>query len=637
VHPEDDRYKDRVGKNVMLPLLDRPIPIVADDWVDREFGTGAVKVTPGHDPDDYECGQRHNLALINLLNGDGTYNENAGPYAGLDRMEVRKRVVADLEALGLVEKVEDYRHTIPLSDRSKSPIEPIVSAQWFVKMEPLAEPAIAAVKNGSLRFVPERWTKVYLDWLENVRDWCISRQLWWGHQIPVWYDEDGVAVASVETLEIGASHPKTGKPIVRRDEDVLDTWASSWLWPFSTLGWPEDTADVQRYYPGHLLATAREIIYLWVARMVMAGYEFLGKCPFEVCYINATVLDDQGRRMSKSLGNGIDPREMIEQYGADAVRFTLCLLSTDGQDVKLSTTKFELGRNFMNKIWNAARFVLMSIPEGSRDADPGNTLTDRWILSRANASIEAVTAALAHYRYHDAATALYRFVWDDFCDWYVEASKERLRAGDVACGATLLRVLDTVVRLLQPFAPYLAEELSRSLGGTEYAALLAWPEAGARDTDAEARMDRLQDVIRAVRKLRNENRVGDKVEVVAAVKTDDPEPLLEQRGLVRRLARLESFDAGPAVERPPECGVEVLAHDEVFVSLAGLIDTAAELARKEKELEKAEGHLRGLEAKLGNENFTSRAKPEVVERERARKVEIEERIARIREAIAALG
>ena len=633
VHPDDERFKDHVGRNVILPLLDRPIPIVADDTVERGFGTGAVKLTPGHDFADNERGARHGLPVINILNKDGTLNDAAGPYAGLTREAARERVVADMEARGLLEKIEDYTVRMPLSDRSKTAVEPMLSEQWFVKMKDLAQPAIDAVANGDLTIRPERWTKVYLDWLLNVRDWCISRQLWWGHQIPVWYDEDDTPVASETDLEIGSPHPETGKPIVRQDPDVLDTWASSWLWPFSTLGWPHETDDLARYYPTQFLATGRDIIYLWVARMVMAGYEFLGACPFAVCYIHANILDDQGRKMSKSLGNGIDPRAMIEQYGADAMRFTLAILTTEGQDVKLAPTKFELGRNFMNKIWNAARFVLGSVPESARDAAIGTTLTDRWIRSRLAATVADVTAALGNYRFHDAAQALYHFVWDDFCDWYLEASKERLAAGDRACGATLLFVLDRSVRLLQPFAPYLAAELHEALGGAEPAALAPWPEAGARDEEAEARMARLQDLIRGIRKLRNENRVPPTAEVEALVRTDDPAPLMAQEALVRRLARLSNIAAGAAIERPATSATEVLGRDEVHVDLAGLIDVDAERARKTKDLEKAEAYRDGIERKLANENFVARARPEVVARERERLEEAKEMVARIREAL----
>ncbi len=638
VHPDDERYKDLVGKAVHLPLTDREIPVVADDSVDPKFGTGAVKVTPGHDPADYERGARHDLPIINIMNRDGTLNENAGAYAGLDRKVARKRVVDDLDALGLLEKVEDYVHNVPLSDRSKSPIEPIVSEQWFVKMEALAEPAITAVRDGSLRIIPERWTKVYLAWLENVRDWCISRQLWWGHRIPVWYDEDGTPVASMEELEVGAKHPATGKPIVRRDDDVLDTWASSWLWPISTLGWPDEaSSDLKRYYPTQFLSTAREIIYLWVARMVMAGYEFMGQSPFADCYIHATINDARGRRMSKSAGNGIDPIKMIDQYGADAVRYTLAMLTTEGQDIKLSSTKFELGRNFMNKIWNSARFVLMSVPEKAREAGVGTHLTDRWILSRASATVDAVTDALEHYRFHDAAQALYRFAWDDFCDWYVEASKPRLKDGDLQCGATLLAVLDTIVRLIQPFAPFLAAQLAEALGQKEMAAFAPWPQAAGRDEEAESEFDRLQGVVGAVRKIRNQNRVQEKTEVTALVRTDAPELLLEHKDLVMRLACLSALDAGPGQERPSGCATEVLAGDEVYVPLEGLIDLRAERARIQKELEKSEGLLRSISGKLQDEQFTSRAKPEVVARERKRETEAKERIERLSDALGNLG
>ncbi|MEE8467689.1 MAG: valine--tRNA ligase, partial [Planctomycetota bacterium] len=417
VHPGDARYRDLVGSRCRLPLLDREIPIVADDSVDPDFGTGAVKVTPAHDPADHQRGLRHGLEMINILEPDGRINAAGGPFAGLTREEARKRVVEALEELGLLESVEDIVHNVPLSDRSKSPIEPLISEQWFVKMQPLAEPAIAALKQGTLSFRPERWGKVYLHWLENVQDWCISRQLWWGHRIPVYYDEDDVGVASVEELEIGAAHPETGKPIVRQDDDVLDTWASSWLFPLATLGWPDREApDLVRFYPTQFLSTAQEIIYLWVARMVMAGYAFMPerpeeeRNPFTTCYIHATVLDSKGKRMSKSAGNGIDPLDMVEQYGADAVRFSLVLLTKEGQDVRLSPDRFEQGSRFCNKVWNAARFVMLNL-DGERTEDqatptpiltPTLALADRWILSRLCRVSQAVSQALEDYRFHEA-------------------------------------------------------------------------------------------------------------------------------------------------------------------------------------------------------------------------------------------
>ncbi|MCK6461046.1 MAG: valine--tRNA ligase [Planctomycetes bacterium] len=631
VHPADDRYKAHVGRFLDLPLIRRKIPLIADDTVESAFGSGAVKVTPGHDFADYDRGQRHKLPIVSILNPDGTLNANAGPYAGLDRAVARKKVVEDLEKAGLLEKVVPHRFTLPLSDRSKSPIEPLVSEQWFVRMEPLAGPAIRAVNEGKLRFVPERWTKVYLDWLTNVRDWCISRQLWWGHQIPVWYDADGVPAASVDDLKIGAKHPVSGKPIVRQDEDVLDTWASSWLWPFSTLGWPAKTEDLARYYPGDLLCTAREIIYLWVARMVMAGYEFLGKPPFHTVYINATVLDAIGRRMSKSLGNGIDPRDMIRQYGADAVRFTLCLVATEGQDIKLAETKFELGRNFMNKVWNAARFVLTSVEAPARGGGGGaGALEDRWIRSRRNAAVDAITQALGSYRYHEAATALYEFVWDDFCDWYVEWSKPRLKANDPACAATLLEILGSIVRLLQPFAPYLAEELRVALGEKEFAALLAWPASLPRDPDAEAQVGEIQKVVRGFRLVRSENRIPPNSRIAEGfLDTADGRFFGEWKFLVTSLAGIGELRPGRA---PPPCGTKVASPHTVSVPLAADV-VEAERARARAELAKAEEFIESIRGKLADERFTSRAKPEVVERERKRLAEAEEQVRKLRKAL----
>src|SRR5262245_33078263 len=516
VPPEDDRYRVLVGRRCTLPSVDRETPIAGDETGDPKFGTGAVKITPGHDPADYERGARFRLPIVNVLQKDGRMNENAGPFRGLSREEARKRIVAELEARGLLGKSEPYTHNVPISDRSKSPIEPLVSEQWFVKMRPLAVPAIAAVKNGSLVFRPERWTKVYLDWLENVQDWCISRQLWWGHRIPVFYDEDGVTVASREDLPIGSRHPKSGRPIVRQDEDVLDTWASSWLWPFATLGWPDKTPDLARFYPTHFMSTAREILYLWIARMVMAGYELLDhlpveqRCPFATCYVNATVLDGKGKRMSKSAGNGIDPLDMIDKYGADAVRLSLMLLTREGQDVKLSEDRFEMGKRFTNKMWNATRFALGHLA-GRRDdvraARPALELEDRWILSRLVRVTEETRRALDEYRFNDGATALYQFVWNDLCDWYLELAKSRFEQGGAsaaAARATLFAALDTTLRLLHPFTLFQTEVLWKALHeavGEEPERMListSWPASGgiARlDPAAEEEMGVLQELV----------------------------------------------------------------------------------------------------------------------------------------------
>ena len=653
VHPDDPRYRSLVGAKLVLPLLGREIPIVADDSVDAEYGSGAVKVTPGHDPADYERGARHGLPIVNILNPDGTLSAEAGPYAGLPREKAREAVLGDLEAAGLLERVEDIEHNVAVSDRSKSAIEPLVSEQWFVRMRPLAGPAIDAVKAGRLTFAPERWSKVYLDWLENVRDWCISRQLWWGHRIPVWYDEDQVPAASVHDLAIGSAHPTTGKPIVRQDADVLDTWASSWLWPFSTLGWPERTADLAKFYPTQFLSTAREIIYLWVARMVMAGYELLDhlpadrRVPFSTCYINATVLDSQGRRMSKSLGNGIDPLEMIDRYGADAVRFSLVVLTREGQDVKLSENRFELGQRFCNKIWNATRFVLGHL-EGGPPGRESDVLEDRWIRSRAHAAVASVTAALEEYRFHDAAQELYRFFWNDYCDWYVEIAKRRLgpeASADerAAVRATLGRVTRASLRLLHPFLPFVTEELWAYLPGTEGALVIAaWPVATEfeRDESAEAEFELIREAVAAVRNIRSEMNVPPSAEVAVAVLTDDPAleaALVSAASSIRSLARVSTLDVGPRVEKPRAAASGVIKGGTVFVPLSGLIDLDVEKRRLAKEDERLRSLIAGAEKKLENPNFVERAKPEVVEQEREKLRSLKADLEKVASALVGLS
>jgi valyl-tRNA synthetase len=633
VHPHDDRYRALVGTTLELPLVGREIPVVADDSVDAEYGTGAVKVTPGHDPSDYDRGQRHGLAVLNILNPDGTLGPEAGSYEGLTRDAAREKVVADLEAQGLLGPIEEIAHNVAISDRSKDAIEPLVSEQWFVKMKPLAGPAIEAVKTGQLDIVPDRWTKVYLDWLENVRDWCISRQLWWGHRIPVWYDEDGVPTASVDELEIGSEHPETGKPIVRQDDDVLDTWASSWLWPFSTLGWPERTEDLARFYPTQFMSTAREIIYLWVARMVMAGRELLDhlpedrRIPFSTVYIHATVLDAHGRRMSKSAGNGIDPIEMIDKYGADAVRYSLMILTREGQDVRLPENRFELGQRFCNKIWNATRFVLGHL-EGSSGNAESTALEDRWIRSRTAATIEAVSTALEEYRFHDGAQELYRFFWNDFCDWYVEVAKRRLGedaspADRNAARSTLARVLSASLRMFHPYMPFLTEELWTHLPGTEGSIMTApWPNASdfsPRDDDAEADFDRMREAVSAVRNVRSQMNVPPSASIRVLVHADDENlarVLGSTREIASALARISDWESGPDVTKPPSSASAVIRGGTLFIPLEGIIDVGVEKTRLEKESDRITSLIQGTERKLSNENFVQRAKPEVVERER---------------------
>jgi valyl-tRNA synthetase len=637
VHPDDARYADLRGARLVLPLVGRVIPLLADDTVEASFGSGAVKVTPGHDPADYERGARFKLPIVMILNKDGTLNAEAGRFAGLTREKARETVLAELDALGLLEGEEEFVHNVPISDRSKTAIEPLVSEQWFVRMKELSAPAIAAVRDGSLRFKPERWTKVYLDWLENVHDWCISRQLWWGHRIPVWYDAEGVPAASVADLTIGSPHPQTGRPIVRQDEDVLDTWASSWLWPFATLGWPERTPDLERFYPTQFLSTARDILYLWVARMVMAGYAFADhlpekqRCPFAVCYIHATVLDGQGRRMSKSLGNGIDPVQMIDKYGADAVRYSLMILTREGQDVKLAENRFELGQRFCNKIWNAARFVLQNL-EGQAAADaPDDSLEGRWIRARLEQTVTEVTRALETYDFHDAATALYRFTWDDFCDWYLEAAKRRMRAGgDEAARvrATLGDTLSALLRLLHPFTPFLTEALwaempERFRAGADLLMVAPWPASDVVAPDAASLDDfsRVQDAVRALRNVQAllELPSSDKAEGLLRCENESIARLLgSQTDLIAALAKSGSLTVRAGGPKPSQNGTDVFRGGAVFVPCPAGTDLGKLRAGLQKKLERVEQGVKATEAKLANERFLANADAETVSAERER-------------------
>jgi valyl-tRNA synthetase len=648
VHPDDVRYQHLIGKTLLLPLANREIPIVADDSVEASFGTGAVKVTPGHDPADYERGQRHNLPIINVLEKDGTLNENGGDFQGLSREKARLAVVDAFEELGLLEKIEDHVHNISLSDRSKTPVEPLVSEQWFVRMEELAAPAIGAVKNGQLKFKPARWKKVYLDWLENVRDWCISRQLWWGHRIPVWYDQDEVPVASVSGFEIGDLHPLTGKPIVRQDPDVLDTWASSWLWPFATLGWPQQTDDLARFYPTQFLSTARDIIYLWVARMVMAGYAFTEgedqqKLCFSTCYIHANVLDAKGKRMSKSAGNGIDPVEMIETYGADAVRYSLMILTREGQDVKLASNRFDLGQRFCNKIWNAARFVLGHL-DGEIAEQQAQQLEDRWILARLAKVTQEVGKHLDNYDFHDAATALYRFTWDDYCDWYLEAAKRRLWAAEGAAAdspaaldaaqlrRTLGTTLATLLKLLHPFTPFLTEALWSNLPAAfrsqeEVLMVAKWPaSAGAEDALAEDHFAHLQDVVRGFRNVRAllDLPAADKPKAYLHTHSVGLTEVMQQnQSLLLGLANLAQVEVAHNLAKPAACGTDLTRAGSVYLPYAAETDLDKLQNSIAKKLHKVESGMVGIEKKLSNERFLSHADPEVVESEKTRLADLE--------------
>ena len=661
VHPDDARYKELIGQMVVLPVVGREIPIIADEFVDPAFGTGVVKVTPAHDPNDYECGLRHDLAQIIVIGPDGLMTKDAAQFAGLDRFRCRELLVKELENIRALERVDEHAHAVGHCYRCHSVVEPYLSEQWFVRMKPLAERALAASDRGEVNFHPQRWDKVYRSWLENVRDWCISRQIWWGHRIPVWYCADcsGLTVS----LDTPTSCCKCEGKNIRQDEDVLDTWFSSALWPFSTLGWPEKTPELGYFYPTNVLVTARDIIYFWVARMVMMGLHFQGTVPFNDVYIHGTILDAEGRRMSKSLGNGIDPLDMIAQYGADAVRYTLTALTTEGQDVKLAATRFEMGRNFINKLWNASRFVMMNLAEvpASSDAvrDEELDFSDRWILSRLATAVDSSTAALEGFRYADFAAQVRSFAWDEFCDWYVELVKGRIREGgrDAQVAARVLaHVLDTMLRLLHPVTPYMTEEIWRLLAtvcpargltanpakATETLCLAEWPavDAARRNADIEREMLMMQEVIRAIRNVRSKFNIPPRteVEVLVNVESDAVKAILEPRvERIKRLATTGAITIGTRLAKPQQAASEVMAEMEVYVPLSGLMDVTTERTRLEKELRKKADFLAKSARKLSNQEFVAKAKPEIIERERAQKAELEEQIEKLTVLLNSLG
>ncbi|MCR4441036.1 MAG: valine--tRNA ligase [Peptococcaceae bacterium] len=645
VHPQDERYTRLVGKMVLLPLMNRPIPVIADEYVDREFGTGAVKVTPGHDPNDFEMGLRHDLEQITVLDSQARMNENAGSYRGLDRYEARERIVRDLEALGFLVKVEEHEHSIGQCYRCDTVVEPRISKQWFVKMKPLAKPAIDCVLDGRIRFVPERFTRIYLNWMENIRDWCISRQLWWGHRIPVWYCRDCEEL--ICSKEEPKSCPKCGQSRLEQDPDVLDTWFSSGLWPFSTMGWPDQTLELECYYPTSVLVTGRDIIFFWVARMIVSGVEFMPGVPFREVFIHGLILDALGRKMSKSLGNGVDPIEVIDQYGADTLRFMLVTGNTPGNDLRFQTERLEGVRNFANKIWNACRFALMNLKDFDTGFVPQHlTLADRWIRSRFNRAALEVTRNLERYELGEAARALYDFLWDEFCDWYIELVKPRLYGKETAeskktAQYVLARTLRQTLELLHPFMPFITEEIWQLLPHEGKTIMLAkWPggEASELDETAERRMNLIMEVVRAIRNLRSEMNVapGKKAEVVLAAQEDEAAETLRagqdyivNLGNVSRLVLLA--DRG---EKPVQAVASVVSGAAVYLPLKGLVDIEKELARLQKELENYEKEVGRLESKLDNPGFTSRAPAEVVEKEREKlrdcrkkKEAVEERIA----------
>ena len=665
VHPEDERYQQYIGRTVLVPILNREIPVIADEYVDREFGTGALKVTPGHDPNDYEIGRRHNLPIINIMNPDATLNANAGPYAGMDRFEARKKLWADMEAAGLTIKTERHMQRVPRSQRGGEIIEPMVSKQWFVKMKPLAEPALEAVRSGKIRIIPERFEKIYFHWLENIRDWCISRQLWWGHRIPVWYvngNEDEYIVARNEEEAYAKARERYGDNVtLERDPDVLDTWFSSALWPFSTLGWPNEEAEDYRYfYPTTVMETGYDILFFWVARMIMTGLEFTGKPPFEVVYLHGLVRDEHGRKMSKTLGNVIDPLDVVEQYGADALRFTLATGSTPGQDINLSIARIESNRNFSNKIWNATRFVLANlekIEEAEREALADITFSDadvqalplpeRWIVSRLHQVIADVTDLLDRFYFGEAGRTLYHFFWNEFADWYIEAAKTRLYGDDAArahmARRVLVYVLERTLRLLHPYIPFVTEEAWQHLPHRGETLMKApWPQPGFVDEDAIERFTAVQELIRAIRNVRNEYDVepGRRIAalIAAGAALDDLEA---ERDVLLALARLDEdrLEIVPQVEQAPEMAAHVVVREglEAFLPLAGMVDLEQEIARLQKQAAELEEVVKRHRARLANENFVQKAPAHIVEGARQALADAEEQLAKVRERLERLG
>jgi valyl-tRNA synthetase len=629
VHPRDKRYTPLHGKTVILPFIRREMPIVLDESVDPKFGTGAVKVTPAHDATDFELGQRHNLTPVTVMDTSAVMNENAGGFRDLSREEARERIVEALKDRGLLQRVEPYRTAVGHCHRCDTVVEPYLSLQWFVRMKPLAEPALRGLEKGEITILPRRWEKVYLRWLEGIRDWCISRQLWWGHRIPVWTCGGcGEVIVEVETPSTCA---KCGGAELTQDEDVLDTWFSSWLWPFSTLGWPDETRDLKRFYPSSVLVTGPDIIFFWVARMVMAGYEFMGRGPFPVVYMHGIVRDAVGRRMSKSLGNSPDPIEMMEKYGADALRLTLLILSPQGADIHFAEERVDIGRHFANKLWNAFRLVrphLEGFAPDEAKARPHLRDEDQWILSLLATTTRQVTRNLTAYRIGDAALAIYDFTWRELCDWYLEMAKPRLYAGldspDAPAVRTVLhRVFSTILRLLHPFMPYLSEELWHALPGTEGDVCVApWPTVprGAGNKEAEARVNLLKDVVGAVRSLRSEMNIPPQRKAPVLIRADgqDAEILRRQQDLISLLGKADSVTVGPDVKKPALSASGLARGHEIFLPLAGLIDLDVERKRLEKELVRVLKEFDQSRKKLQNEDFLGKAKREVVEREQAK-------------------
>jgi len=644
VHPEDDRYKHLIGKKVVLPIVGREIPIVGDDYVDMEFGSGAVKITPAHDPNDFEIGNRHNLERILVMNQDGTMNDKAGKYEGMDRFACRKQIVKDLQEDGVLFNIEDHMHSVGHSERSGAVVEPYLSTQWFVKMQPLADKAVDLQKQEEkVNFVPDRFEKTYLHWMENIRDWCISRQLWWGHRIPAWYHK--------ETGEVYVDHEAPADiENWEQDSDVLDTWFSSALWPFSTMGWPDvDAADFKRYYPTNVLVTGYDIIFFWVSRMIFQGLEFTGKRPFDDVLIHGLVRDAEGRKMSKSLGNGVDPMEVIEKYGADSLRYFLSTGSSPGQDLRFSFEKVEATWNFANKIWNASRFALMNmdgITFEELDLSGEKSVADKWILTRLNETIEHVTKLADKYEFGEVGRILYNFIWDDFCDWYIEMAKLPLYGEDEAAKKTtrsiLAYVLDNTMRLLHPFMPFITEEIWQSLPHEgESITVAKWPEVSPELSDKEAANDMrlLVDIIRAVRNIRAEvnTPMSKQVKLFIKAKDENIQSQLEKnRAYVERFCNPSELVISTEVSLDEKAMTAVVTGAELILPLEGLINIEEEIARLEKEYDKLNKEVERVQKKLNNQGFIAKAPAKVVEEERAKEQDYVEKREAVQSRIAEL-
>ena len=647
VNPEDERYAKLIGKTLRLPILNREIPVIADSYVDTKFGTGAVKITPSHDPNDYEMGLRHNLPEIVVIGKDGVMTEEAGPFAGLERYECRKQIVARLKEEGYLVKIEEHSHAVGHCQRCHNIVEPLVSTQWFVKMQPLVKAAVDCVTDGRTQFVPERFTKNYTGWMENIHDWCISRQIWWGHRIPVWYCDDcGEMSASRTDIE---KCPKCGSTHIHQDEDALDTWFSSALWPFSTMGWPDNTELLKQFYPTSVLVTGYDIIFFWVARMLIMGMEFMKEIPFEKVFIHGLVRDSQGRKMSKSLGNGIDPLEVIEKYGADTLRFMLITGNTPGNDMRFYWERVEGTRNFANKIWNASRFALMNMEGYDKDAELAPyTLADKWILSRLQDTVKDVTGLLERFELGEAGRAIYDFIWSEVCDWYIEIAKPRLYNKEAAAErATAQHVLATVLvsamKLLHPYMPFITEEIYQCLPHEAESIMISkWPVADESlvDPEAERGMNAIMDSIKAIRNMRAEVNAnpGKKIPAIMLVSEDLREVVAHNDSYIKLLGGIDNLELRPLNgEKPENAMAAVVTGIEVYLPLAGLIDVEKETQRLSKELAAMEKDLQRAGGKLNNAGFLAKAPEDVIAKERAKYEELSGKIEAVKKRMAYLA